>query len=510
MNKVESLLLNRLYGDSLPKMKRQEFPSELEDLSPDQLNSFYNQELYQSIYEIDNHTALQDSQEKDQAVASLIQLAGYSKAKKSFSANSQFDRLALNPLSFDVFRKSSRKSLEGSALANSISLSQAGHFIEENQLPEYGICATWLASNFFPPYSGIEEAVHSSFDQKQKNYSYQGLTQEQDFKPIVDWLKERFAWNTQSSWHMFGGNTQFAITQLVDIFTKPSDPVFVFTPTYGPLIQIPIHLGRQVEEVPLKQEQSGCYTIDFATLCERIKAYDATIQKTIILCHPHNPTGRSWNESELAELAQICEDYDLLVISDELWADLSFVQHRFFASVNSSIADRTITLHGPSKSFNLSGLHQNYISISNPRLREKVVHRYLTLGLLLPNFFTLALQEKIYSTKGKLWIDNLNSYLKDNINFFAYFTQEFLSEVRFNAPDATYLLWLDFSQSRYAGDSFKPFLQSLSRGGFVCQGGETFFGTDQLRTSVALPKLLLALGLSRLYRTYNAPYYAIR
>ncbi len=278
-------------------------------------------------------------------------------------------------------------------------------------------------------------------------------------------------------------------------FSEPGDGVIVQTPIYPPFLGAVEELGRRLEENPLRVGESG-YVMDLDGLAER-----AARSKVLLLCNPHNPTGRVFRREELQAVAEIAAANDLVVVSDEIHADLVFpgCQHIPFATLSDDAEARTITLTSASKAFNIAGLRCALAVFGSAELRRRF--------LAFPRHFrgglgSLGIQATLAAWReGDPWLRDLLAYLEANRDFLADTVARELPDVRFFRPEATYLAWLDFRAQGLAPSPYRHFLDkgkvALSDGSHFGPPGQGFarinFATSRPLLSAALDRLLDSL-----------------
>jgi cystathionine beta-lyase len=279
--------------------------------------------------------------------------------------------------------------------------------------------------------------------------------------------------------------------------TAPGDGMLVQTPIYPPILRVPGNVGLTCDEMELTRQPDGRYTIDF-------DAFDKTMTdrtRVFILSNPHNPVGRAFQRQELERMAEICLRRNVVICSDEIHCDLLFrgVQHLPIASLDAEIANHTITLIAPSKTFNIAGLQCSVAIIQNADLRKKfkaarvdLVNEVNILGLVA----ALAAYRK-----GQEWLDELLVYLEANRDLLVQYVSEQMPGIRMGKPEATYLAWLDCRQAGIPGNPHKFFLEqakvAVNDGVTFGRGGEGFvrlnFGCPRSTLLEALDKMRAAL-----------------
>jgi len=280
--------------------------------------------------------------------------------------------------------------------------------------------------------------------------------------------------------------------------TAPGDGMLVQTPIYPPILRVPGNVGLTCDEMELTRQPDGRYTIDF-------DAFDKTMTdrtRVFILSNPHNPVGRAFQRQELERMAEICLRRNVVICSDEIHCDLLFrgVQHLPIASLDAEIANHTITLIAPSKTFNIAGLQCSVAIIQNADLRKKfkaarvdLVNEVNILGLVA----ALAAYRE-----GQEWLDELLVYLEANRDLLVQYVSEHMPGIRMGKPEATYLAWLDCRQAGIPGNPHKFFLEqakvAVNDGVTFGRGGEGFvrlnFGCPRSTLLEALDKMRAALA----------------
>lgn len=281
------------------------------------------------------------------------------------------------------------------------------------------------------------------------------------------------------------------------LHTKPGDGVVLFTPVYFPFYPAVTSTGRRVVSVPLNQDEHWCLDPD------RLEAAIDPTTRAILLCNPHNPTGRVFDATELAAIAEVAERHDLLVLSDEIWCDLTHpgFTHVPIASLGEDIAARTITVSAASKAFNIAGLHCAVAHIGHEGVAKKLraLPKHLLGGVGSPGAeATLASW-----TSGEPWLTEVRAHLTRQRDHLAERFAAELPEVRFMSPQATYLAWLDF---RALGLGDEPAKTILERGRIALSNGPEFgeAGSGFARLNFATSRALLDKIIDRVVAVVRA------
>ena len=315
---------------------------------------------------------------------------------------------------------------------------------------------------------------------------------------IVDWMRVRHGWDIRKEWIVAGPAVVPSMAILVHAFTAPGDEVIIQKPVYFPFFRTITNHDRHILNNPLKIE-NGKYVMDLNDLIKKITPRT----RMIFLCSPHNPGGRVWQQNELESLAEICLENNILIVSDEIHADLVLFGNKHIptASISEDIAKNTITCMSSSKTFNTAGLATAYVIVSDLKKRKIYKDKLHDFHLNIGNISGLYAQEAAYR-KGSEWLDQLLSYLEDNINYLEEFIKKNLPDIRIMKPEGTYLVWMDFSNTRIDSKKLKKFI--IEEAGLGLSDGQLFGeeGSGYQRLNVACPRSVLKQGLEGLSRAF--------
>ena len=253
--------------------------------------------------------------------------------------------------------------------------------------------------------------------------------------------------------------------------------------------------GRSVKTVRLGRE-NGRWIFDIDEFRESISSRS----RLLLLCHPHNPVGRAFGGEELAAIAEICLRNDLLVCSDEIHCDLMLDprKHIPFASLSEEIANRTVTLMSPAKTFNTTGLNCGFAVIPNHELRGRF--QEATSGMVpQPNALGYAACRSAFE-EGEEWRVELIRYLRGNRDLLESYISEQLPMFRMSHVEATYLAWID---TRWLGA--RNTLTFFEKAGVRLSDGTAFNGPGFMRLNFGCPRATLQDALDRILRAVNTP-----
>lgn len=304
------------------------------------------------------------------------------------------------------------------------------------------------------------------------------------FEAQINWMKKHHNLDLKREHMFFSPSVLTSLNLLIQTYSNEEDEIIIQTPVYGAFSSSILNNNRKVIENPLL-EHNGDYSFNFKDLEKKISSKS----KLLILCSPHNPVGRVWRKEELLKLASICLKHNIIIIADEIHCDLSFKKHTPLASLSKEIAEQTITLLSPAKTFNISGLSISTISISNKKMRKQFNKTYQATYLGEGNLLAHVAFESAY-TYGEEWLNSLKKHLLENIAILSQQLEQNNSKIKFKIPEATFLLWLDCRKLNLDDKSLHQYFINKKLG--LSQG--IFFGKEgsgYMRLNIAISKKLL-------------------
>lgn len=337
----------------------------------------------------------------------------------------------------------------------------------------------------------IKRAQHGIFGYTRPSQEYHDS--------IRNWLDKHHDWQIKQEWTSFIPGIVKGIGFVVSCFTDRNDKIIIQPPVYHPFRIIPTLQHREVidNELILKENR---YYMDLEGLKNKI----ALGAKILILCNPHNPGGRVWTKQELIDLAEICYDNNVLVISDEIHADLAHKGHKHipFATVSDKAAMNSITFMAPSKTFNIAGIVSSFSVIPNQKIRDKF-HAYLESFELEEGYIFAYTATQAAYQHGEEWLVQAKEYIWGNIQFVDNYLKENIPQIKAMIPDASYLIWLDcrdlnLSQPQLEDLFVNKAKLALNTGTMFGKGGEGF-----MRLNVGSPRSILAKALAQLKDAVN-------
>jgi cystathionine beta-lyase len=312
------------------------------------------------------------------------------------------------------------------------------------------VLPAWVADMDFAPAPEIVAAVREMIDLTDFGYRYHDV--DLLIPTWCDWVDRSHGWRPQLDQCLSFTSSTSALEVAMVLHSRPGDGVVLFSPIYQPFRTAIEQSRRKVVDVYL---QGPTWEFDG----NRFEDSLDSDTRVVLFCQPHNPTGRVYTQKEIDEFAGIVEDHDLLVISDEIWADLTFdgVEHVSLYPNNEQLQDRTVTIGSASKAFNLAGARCSVAHIGSSRVREelgKFPEHYFGLNSSFGAAATVAAW-----TVGEPWLLEVRTQIEENRNYLHSRINDESSGISMHLPQATYLAWLDFSDTRLADNPSKCLLE---------------------------------------------------
>lgn len=317
-----------------------------------------------------------------------------------------------------------------------------------------------------------------------------------DYKSaITDWYKRRFSAQIAEDWIVYSPSVIYSIARLIEMLSAEGDHIVLQTPAYDAFFKCIHASNRKLIANPLVN-QNGQYTIDFNDLEKKLSHKKA---KILLLCNPHNPTGRVWTERELTKMVNLCAKYQVKIISDDIHMDIVYPGRKFtpITSVTNDL-DHIFICSSASKTFNTPGLGGSYALLPDEGLRE----RFMTLlknrdGVSSANIFGEIAVITGYRY-GEKWVDDLCTYLYNNMKLMKDFIEQEIPAIHFEIPESTYLAWLDCSRLQTTDKELQSALVEDGKVGIM--SGTVYGENDRvfLRMNIGCPQSKLLDGLSRL------------
>lgn len=335
--------------------------------------------------------------------------------------------------------------------------------------------------------------------------NFMGFIQKGDFgyfdvlekfnESIVNWYKKINDIEIDKNIILPGIGTLASMNLVVKTLLNKNDSVLIFTPVYGPFRDIVENNELNLIKQPLKNIKNRYY-IDFDELESNIIKNDI---KCVLMCNPHNPSGRVWDYDELNKLVYICKKYNVFLLSDEVHSDLILNDKKFISLINfEKDYENIIISSSPNKTFNLAGVCGSYLLIKNKILHDKIKNTFLKNKLEINRVgyeFLVACYEH-----GHNWVDSLRENIKENLKIVELLLDNEGIEVM--TPEAGYLVWVRLNKV----NDILEFVEKLAReSGVLLESGTRFVDSENgyIRINIATSKTIIEKSMRELNKFYD-------
>lgn len=349
----------------------------------------------------------------------------------------------------------------------------------------------WVADMEFAVAPEIRQAIIDRVERKILGYTI--VSDSGYYEALLKWCKDRYDWGFKKEELVFSPGVIPALYQLVEDLVAKDEKVLTMTPAYGFFLHACEYNGVELVKSPLKKT-NGRFEIDFDDFDK--KAADPKI-KVLMLCNPHNPSGRIWTEDELRHVAETAEKNNLWIISDEIHCDLirTGLSHIPMGKIMPDY-DKLITTMSASKTFNLAGMLFSNIIIRNEEERIRFQDRDKNIGAANP--LSIAAHKAAYKSGG-CWLSELKQYVDESFEMVKEFLEKNIPEAEFTVPEATYFAWVDMSRVLPDVEDLPLFFANNS--GVLLEGGDELFvdnAKGYIRLNLAMPRAIIKTGLERM------------
>lgn len=323
-----------------------------------------------------------------------------------------------------------------------------------------------------------------------------------DFKSsITTYFKRRFDTDMEEDWILYSPSVMYSVSLLIRLLSQPHDKVLTMNPMYDAFINVIKENDRELLSHHLIKEK-GTFKIDFDVFEKQ--AQESTL---LLLCAPHNPTGRIWSDEEMRRMIEICKKYQVKIISDEIHMDIRIkdAKHHPLMKYYGEYKD-IFTASSSSKTLNTPGLIGSYVIIPDEKIRDEflgVTRRrdFLNSASIFGMYATM-----IGYTECDDYIDQLNEYIRGNMELVENFIRDELKDFKFQRPEATYLAWIDARDVPFTSDEIQDALVNV--GGVAIMKGEIYGenGAKYLRMNLGCPRSKIEEGLKRFKKAMDYLY----
>ena len=313
------------------------------------------------------------------------------------------------------------------------------------------------------------------------------------YEAIISWQKRRHKWTITKEMISFVPGVVPALAMAVQAFTQRGEKVMIQQPVYNPFAQVIRNNHRELVNCPLELKDRQ-YHINFKLFEKKIKGC-----KLFLFCHPHNPGGRVWTREELKKVATICAQNNVIIVADEIHADLTLLpyEHIPFASVSEEAKQNSVVFASPSKAFNMAGLATSYAVIANPTLRRRFESYVEGNELAGGNVFAFNTVVAAYN-KGEEWLQQMLTYVQGNIDEVVSYIKENIPQLKVIIPQASYLVFIDFSALQL---NQKDIVALCTNRAHLALNDGSIYGEEgngYMRINLACPRSMVRQALAQL------------
>lgn len=360
---------------------------------------------------------------------------------------------------------------------------------------KHDIIPMWIADMDFEVAPCISEALTKRA--KHPNYGY-AFRDDETTKNVIGWVERRNGWKIKEEWLSFTPGVVSGLVFGIEAFSEKGDGVVIQPPVYPPFSEVIELNGRKLLNNPLKLVD-GKFTIDFEDLDKKLAE-----AKILLLCNPHNPTGRVYTEEELRKIGELCVKHDIYILSDEIHSDLTFApnKHLHIAALSPEFAKRTVTMIAPSKTFNVAGLASSVAITPDKETCKKFCEAIQRVHVGSGNIFGNVAMSAAYGG-GEEWLDQLLVYLKGNIDYVTDYIAEHMPLIKTYETEGTFLMWLNFSGLGMDCDKLADFMVEQAHIGMNSGRDYGEEGCKHMRLNIGTSRALIEKAMKQLHEAYN-------
>lgn len=349
----------------------------------------------------------------------------------------------------------------------------------------------WVADMDFPTAPCIINAL-----EKRVEHGIFGYTRvpEEYYDAVISWFSRRHHWKPKREWFIYTSGVVPALSAVIKALTNVGDKVLTLTPVYNCFFSSIRNNGCELDSCALRYE-NNTFSIDYEDLERRAADPKTTL---MLLCNPHNPSGRVWTREELRRIGDICIKNNVVVVADEIHCELVHPGFTYtpFASVSEEFQKHSVTCVAPSKAFNIAGLQIANIIVENDKWRQRIDKAININEVCDVNPFGVIATIAAYN-EGEEWLNQLLQYIHGNYLFFKDYCEEHLPQLPVAPLEGTYLAWMDCRSLGIPSEELEEELMKeaklwLNAGSMYGKEGEGF-----MRWNLACPRQLVKEGLER-------------
>lgn len=362
--------------------------------------------------------------------------------------------------------------------------------------PRFSAIPMWVADMNFATVPTVQSAIAGRLGHPLFGYFH---PRKEYYDAIIRWQSERNGADGLTEKHIgYENGVLGGVASALSVLCCRGDEVLLHSPTYIGFTSTLEANGYRIVHSPLVQDQDGVWRMDYEDMENKLRGHHI---HAAIFCSPHNPTGRVWEREEVERAMELYRKYDVLVISDEIWSDLTLFGNRHIPtqSVGTDARERTIAFYAPSKTFNLAGLVGSYHIVYNDYLRERLERAGEMSHYNEMNVLSMYGLIGAYSDEGREWVTELREVLGENVDWACRYIADHFPGVSVSRPEGTYMLFIDCAGWCAAhGKTMDELLRAGYEVGVLWQDGRAFHGASHIRINLALPKAKLEEAFARL------------
>ena len=350
----------------------------------------------------------------------------------------------------------------------------------------------WVADLDFAVCPEITEALKARVEHPIYGYA---STPDSYWQSIINWLDRRHQFKVTREELTFVPGVVRGVAYAINFFTQRGDKILIQQPVYHPFKMVIEGNERVVVNNPLRLTENG-YEMDLENLREVV---ETERPKMMILCNPHNPIGIQWEADVMREVAKICRENGVIVVSDEIHGDLMLYgkPHIPFVEVSDDAKAITVTLGAPSKTFNVPGLVSSWIIVKDEALRTPFFHWLEVNEFSSPTMLATIGAEVAY-THGEEWLNQMTSYIEESIEVIDDYLKKNIPQIKIFRPQASFLLWLDCRELKLSQDELVNLFVNKAK---LALNNGTMFGKEGegfMRLNIGSPRSVILEALAQL------------
>ena len=364
---------------------------------------------------------------------------------------------------------------------------------------EDDVLPLWVADMDFQTAPAIIDALRRRVEHGVFGYTY---VRPEYYEAVIDWFAKRHGWHIERDWFIYTSGVVPAVSAIIKAMTRPGDKVITQTPAYNCFFSSIRNNECIVAENPLLyDDETGHYTFDFDGPKRLASDPRATV---MILCNPHNPSGRVWSRDELLRVADICLRNNVFVISDEIHCELTFANHDYtpYGTLPDRYTSHSSVCVSPSKAFNIAGLQIANIITPDADIRTRIDRAININEVCDVNPFGVEATIAAYRESAE-WLDQLRKYIFGNYRMLCERFAVELPKLKVTPLEGTYIAWVNISATGMTADELADRL--LQRERLRINAG-TMYGDSTnsfIRINLACQREILADAINRIIHALN-------